>query len=162
MPNLRAELSAQGVGAARVRAWPLRDRQQHLARAAAATLSLDSPGYNQGTSGLDALWAGLPLVSLPLSKWCGRMGLGLLRGVAQLPGAVRSRREMEDLVLHLARPTVPSTNAAAARRMRLTSPTVPQPASIEIGRSSSLSSSPSSSESPFSEPEGVSKTRAGG
>ena len=103
LPHLRAELAALGVRAARLRAWPVRGRAEHLARAAAAALSLDSPGYNQGTSGLDALWAGLPLLSLPLSQWCGRMGLGLLRGVALLPGAVHTRREIEDGVVALGR-----------------------------------------------------------
>ena len=124
--------------AARLHAWPVRGRSQHLARAVAASLSLDSPGYNQGTSGLDALWSGLPLVSLPLRQWCGRMGLGLLRGVALLPGAVSSRREIEDLVLALGRDAA----AAGPRGARLASSsgplrgrrqTGPQPARIEVG-----------------------------
>ena len=48
MPLLRAELSARGVRAARLLAWTVRVRREHLARAASAALSLDTPGYNQG------------------------------------------------------------------------------------------------------------------
>ena len=138
VPLLRAELSARGVRAARLHAWPVRGRSQHLARAASASLSLDTPGYNQGASGLDALWSGLPLVSLPLRQWCGRMGLGLLRGAALLPGVVSSRREIEDLVLALGRDAAASPRGArrassfeplrSTRRRR----PGPQPARIEV------------------------------
>ena len=34
--------------------------------ASSLAVSLDTALYNQGTSAMDALWAGLPLVSLPL------------------------------------------------------------------------------------------------
>ena len=138
MPLLRAELSARGVRAARLHAWPVRGRSQHLARAASASLSLDTPGYNQGTSGLDALWSGLPLVSLPLRQWCGRMGLGLLRGAALLPGAVSSRREIEDLVLALGRDAAAASSPRSARpateplRSTRRRRPGPQPARIEV------------------------------
>ena len=140
VPLLRAELSARGVRAARLHAWPVRGRSQHLARAASASLSLDTPGYNQGTSGLDALWSGLPLVSLPLRQWCGRMGLGLLRGAALLPGAVSSRREIEDHVLALGRDAAAATSPRSARPASSSGPPRstrprrpgPQPARIEV------------------------------
>ncbi len=63
-------------------------------------LSLDTPGYNQGTSGLDALWAGAPLVTLPLRQWCERMGHSLVRhgGAGGAGAAVHSLRAMEDLI----------------------------------------------------------------
>ena len=71
---------------------------------------------DQGTSGLDALWSGLPLLSLPLRQWCGRMGLGLLRGAALLPGAVSSRREIEDLALALGRDAAAAVSSPRSAR----------------------------------------------
>ena len=53
-----------------------------------------APGYNQGTSGLDALWSGLPLISLPMLQWCSRMGAGLVRTIAMPEGEVHSLRAM--------------------------------------------------------------------
>ena len=120
-PLLTRELEAAGLHAARLLWLPLQPRVTHLRRAQRmGGLSLDTPGYNQGTSGLDALWAGLPLLSLPLSQWCGRMGLGLLRGVALLPGAVHTRREIEDGVVALGRDDL-ATGALSIRPAELRS-----------------------------------------
>ena len=98
----------------RLSCWDVVDRRRHLARSRAAHLSLDTPGYNQGTSGLDALWATLPLLSLPLERWCGRMGLALLRGTALPSGVVASLRELEDTALRLGRGHEPLSHREAA------------------------------------------------
>ena len=63
VPRLHGELAALGLAATRLRWLPMRPRAAHVERArTAALLALDTPGYNGGTSGLDALWSGMPLV----------------------------------------------------------------------------------------------------
>ena len=52
-------------------------------------------------SGLDALWASLPLLTLPNSQWCARMGLGLGRAVGQPHGVSHSARAFEDVATWL-------------------------------------------------------------
>ena len=46
------------------------------------------------------------------------MGLGLLRGAALLPGAVSSRREIEDLALALGRDAAAAVSRTPARAAR--------------------------------------------
>jgi predicted O-linked N-acetylglucosamine transferase (SPINDLY family) len=113
-----AEVAALGLHRRRLRLLPLRPRDTHLQRAAAAHLSLDTPGYNQGTSGLDALWAGLPMATLPMQQWCARMGLGLLRAVGLPQTSAVSLRAFEDMVVAIggARRPPPSDRSTPARR----------------------------------------------
>ena len=66
------------------------------------------------------------------------MGLGLLRGVALLPGVVSSRREIEDLVLALGRDAAAVRTSGpeplrASPRRRSTRRPRPLPAHIEVG-----------------------------
>ena len=46
------------------------------------------------------------------------MGLGLLRGAALLPGAVSSRREIEDLALALGRDAAATVSSPRSRSSR--------------------------------------------
>ena len=104
-PLLTRELEAAGLHAARLLWLPLQPRVTHLRRAQRmGGLSLDTPGYNQGTSGLDALWSGLPLLTLPLTHWCGRMGAGLVTTVGLPHAQVRAARAVEDAAVALAAP----------------------------------------------------------
>ena len=128
VPHLRAELAALGVDGRRLDFLGLRPRDAHLARARALTLSLDTPGYNQGASGLDALQAGLPLLSLPLEQWCGRMGAALLRTSGTPAAVVRSARAAEDVAAALV--AAESTSFAVPSRRRR--PWRPAPATISV------------------------------
>ena len=109
---LADELAGVGIARRRVAWLPVVPRAEHLRRAAASQLSLDTPGYNQGTSGLDALWARLPMLSLPLAQWCGTMGAGLLSAVGLADGRVPDARSYEDAAVAL----VARAPAAAPRR----------------------------------------------
>ena len=100
---LTREFSGLGASSSgRLRWLQMLERPDHLRRASAAMLSLDTQGYNQGTSGLDALWAGLPLMTLPMRLWCSRMGASLLRAVSLPSGVSHSMRAMADMAVLLA------------------------------------------------------------
>ena len=43
---------------------------------------LDTPRYNAGATGLDALWAGAPVLTLPGDRLVRRMGLSMLTSLA--------------------------------------------------------------------------------
>lgn len=82
LENLRLEAKRRAVDPARLffaRRLPSKD--QHLARLPLADLALDTYYYNGHTSGSDALWAGLPLLSCPGRSFASRVGASLLLAI---------------------------------------------------------------------------------
>lgn len=76
--NLRAAAAAQGVDPARLIFAPVSPHAPHLARLALGDLFLDSLPYNAHTTGSDALWMGLPLLTCRGSTFPGRVAASLL------------------------------------------------------------------------------------
>ena len=62
---VEGELRSRGVEGARLLRGPALPKKEHLLRAASCDLALDTLSYNSHTTGADALWAGLALVTLP-------------------------------------------------------------------------------------------------
>jgi predicted O-linked N-acetylglucosamine transferase (SPINDLY family) len=79
--NLRAAAEAHGVAPDRLRWAPRLRADEHLARHGLADLFLDTLPYNAHTTGSDALWAGLPLLTCLGTTFPGRVGASLLRAV---------------------------------------------------------------------------------
>jgi protein O-GlcNAc transferase len=72
--NLRLEAEARGVAAERlVFAHRLPDKAAHLARHAEADLLLDTFTINASTTALDALWAGLPVLTRRGARFPARL-----------------------------------------------------------------------------------------
>jgi tetratricopeptide (TPR) repeat protein len=71
--NLLREAVARGVAADRLRFAPRAPRSANLARLGAADLFLDAFHYNAGANALDALWAGLPVITRRGAAFAGRM-----------------------------------------------------------------------------------------
>lgn len=82
--NLQREANARGIDTKRLifaeRAWP----EEYLARYALADLFLDTFPFNAGTTANDALWMGVPLLTLSGRTFASRMA-GALLTAAQLP-----------------------------------------------------------------------------
>jgi len=79
--RLRAAATMAGIDAERlVFASPL-PAAQHLARHRLADLFLDTTPYNAHTTASDALWAGLPLLTVRGTTFPGRVAESLLRNV---------------------------------------------------------------------------------
>jgi protein O-GlcNAc transferase len=74
----------------------------HLGRHRLADLFLDTLPYSAHTTGSDALWAGLPLVTCYGEAFPGRVGASLLDAVGLPELVTRSLEEYEALALKLA------------------------------------------------------------
>ncbi|MGE5090213.1 MAG: tetratricopeptide repeat protein [Candidatus Levyibacteriota bacterium] len=100
--NLRAEAARQGVAGGRlVFAQPV-EQEAHIARLRCADLALDTLPYGSHTTGADALWAGVPMLTCRGASFAGRVGASLLVA-AGLPELVTEdlgeyRRRLLELV----------------------------------------------------------------
>ena len=115
MRNLRASAQAHGVAPDRLIFAPRTDPASHLARQSNADLFLDTLPYNAHTTASDALWAGLPVLTMLGSTFAGRVAASVL-SAAGLPELVtNSAGEYENLALQLA--TEPARIAAIKRKL---------------------------------------------
>ena len=79
--NLRAEASRRGVAAHRLVFAPAVDEDAHIARLRSADLALDTLPYGSHTTGVDALWGGVPMLTCRGATFAGRVGASLLAAV---------------------------------------------------------------------------------
>jgi predicted O-linked N-acetylglucosamine transferase (SPINDLY family) len=114
--NIARHARAHGVAPERILFAPNRAPAQHLARLGLADLFLDGLPYNAHTTGSDALWAGVPLITQAGNAFPGRVAASLL-AAAGLPELVtQSRDAFEALAVQLAR----EPERLAAVKSRLT------------------------------------------
>ena len=100
--NLRKEAERAGVDPARLVFAKRIPPGEHLARQRAADLLLDTLPYNAHTTGTDALFIGLPMITRPGNAFAARVAASLLRA-AELPELIAaSVQEYEDLAVALA------------------------------------------------------------
>ncbi len=76
--NLKAAALAQGIGSDRLIFAPRVSPENYLARFAAADIFLDTFPFNAGTTANDALWMGLPVLTLSGDTFASRMAGALL------------------------------------------------------------------------------------
>lgn len=76
--NLRQAAQKCGMDPARLVFAPFLPREQHLQRLQAADLFLDTDRYNAHTTASDALWAGVPLLTVPGQTFPSRVAASLL------------------------------------------------------------------------------------
>jgi predicted O-linked N-acetylglucosamine transferase (SPINDLY family) len=114
--NQRREAGLHGVAPERLIFAPqLASIADHLARLPLADLFLDSLPYGAHTTANDALWAGLPLLTLRGKSFAGRVAASLLTAL-EMPELIAENQEAyEALALTLAR----QPEKLAALRTRL-------------------------------------------
>lgn len=100
--NLMREAEVRGVDPARLVFAPRVPNEEHLARHRHADLFLDTFAYNAHTTGSDALWMGLPVVTLAGRQFAARVGASLLNAVGLPELVAESEADYETLVLELA------------------------------------------------------------
>ena len=101
--NLYREASIRGVAAERLVFAPPKPLPEHLARHRLADLFLDTITSNAHTTASDALWAGLPVLTLAGRTFASRVAGSLLRTVG-LPGLITtSLEDYQAMALRLAR-----------------------------------------------------------
>ncbi|KAK6161641.1 hypothetical protein DH2020_005022 [Rehmannia glutinosa] len=100
VPNSAA---AQGVQSDQIIFTDVAMKQEHIRRSSLADLFLDTPLCNAHTTGTDVLWAGLPMITLPLEKMATRVAgsLCLATGVGE-EMIVHSMKEYEEKAVSLA------------------------------------------------------------
>jgi len=101
--NLRRAAAAQGIDPQRLIFAPRTERlEDHLARHRRADLFLDTLPYNAHSTAIDALWAGLPVLTCRGRSFAGRVG-GSILAAAGLPELIsESLGEYEELAAALA------------------------------------------------------------
>lgn len=75
--NLAARAQAAGIDARRLVFAPPLPQAEHIARLRCADLALDVLPYGSHTTGSDALWAGVPLLTCRGATFAGRVGASL-------------------------------------------------------------------------------------
>ena len=101
--NLQKEIEARGVDGARLVFGRRIAMEDYLARYRACDLFLDTFPYNAGTTASDALWVGLPVLTLAGQSFASRVAASLLNAI-ELPELITyTQEEYESLAIELAK-----------------------------------------------------------
>ncbi len=100
--NLKQTAQARGIDPGRLIFGPRLPQAEHLARHRCADLFLDTLPCNAHTTASDALWVGLPVLTLMGHSFAGRVAASLLNAM-ELPELItRGQEEYEKLAVQLA------------------------------------------------------------
>ena len=121
--NLRNAAAERGIAPVRLIFAPRVLLADHLARHRAADLFLDSWPCNAHTTASDALWAGLPLLTLAGESFAARVAASLLTAVGLPELITHSLSDYERLAIALARD--PARLAAIRRQLETNRMTAP-------------------------------------
>ncbi|WP_158231254.1 hypothetical protein [Bradyrhizobium sp. C9] len=113
--NLRKEAVARGVAAERLVFAPRVSMPDHLARHRLAGLFLDNIPCNAHTTASDALWAGLPVLTILGDTFAGRVAGSLLHAIGLPELVAESPEAYERMAIDLA--THPEKLAALKARL---------------------------------------------
>ena len=100
--NLRAEAQNRGVDGTRLVFAKRVSPEDHLARQRAADLFLDTLPYNAHTTASDALWVGLPILTLLGVSFPGRVAASLLSAIGLPELVTYSEEDYENRAVELA------------------------------------------------------------
>ena len=100
--NLKFEAVQRGIDPGRLVFAQRLPSAEHLARHALADLFIDTFPYNAHTTASDALWSGLPLVTLQGESFASRVASSLLSAVGLPELITHTTQEYESLVIELA------------------------------------------------------------
>jgi protein O-GlcNAc transferase len=122
--NLSAEAARSGIDPARLVFAPLEPSlAAHQARLSAADLFLDTQPFNAHVTALDALRAGVPVLTTPGMTFCSRVATSLLGACGLMELSVATPAEYEHLAVELGRS--PERRAALKARLRRSHATAP-------------------------------------
>ena len=114
--RLRAEAEKRGVAAERLIVAPREPVPRYLARFELADLFLDSAPFGSHTTVNDALFAGLPVVTVAGKSFAGRASAAQLAALGAQAQIARDLAHYGEIALDLA--TDPAARAAAAGQLR--------------------------------------------
>ncbi|WP_408637147.1 O-linked N-acetylglucosamine transferase, SPINDLY family protein [Pseudosulfitobacter koreensis] len=100
--NLRRAAQERGVSPERLHFAPRVSQAEHLERHRHADIFADTFHYNAHTSASDALWSGLPVLTVPGQQFAARVGASLL-GAVGLPELIaETQSRYEEMLMHYA------------------------------------------------------------
>jgi predicted O-linked N-acetylglucosamine transferase (SPINDLY family) len=100
--NLKNEAIARGIDAKRLVFGKHISPDEYLSRYQACDLFLDTFPYNAGTTASDALWAGLPILTLMGQSFASRMAASILNAIGLPELITNTQAEYEALAIELA------------------------------------------------------------
>jgi protein O-GlcNAc transferase len=115
--NLIKEAGLHGIDSVRLIFGGRIPAEEYLARYRVCDLFLDTFPYNAGTTASDALWVGLPVLTLMGQSFASRIAASLLRAIGLPELVTTSRAEYEGLAIELAM----NPNKLAEIKFKLTS-----------------------------------------
>jgi len=101
--NLIDEASLRGVDSARLVFGGRIPTEEYLARYRVCDLFLDTFPYNAGTTASDALWVGLPVLTLMGESFASRVAASLLNAIGLPDLITKTQEEYEALAIELAK-----------------------------------------------------------
>ena len=100
--NLIKEAASRGIESHRLVFSGHIENSEHLARQSLADLFLDTLPYNAHTTSSDALWAGLPVLTLMGQSFASRVSASLLTAIGLPELITQTQEEYENLAIELA------------------------------------------------------------
>ena len=101
--NLRHEAKSRGIDSSRLIFAQRMPLSEHLARHRVADLFLDAFPCNAHTTASDALWAGLPVLTLIGQSFASRVASSLLNAIGLPELITQQQGEYEDLAIEIAK-----------------------------------------------------------
>ncbi|KAG1709552.1 hypothetical protein DVH05_020202 [Phytophthora capsici] len=123
--NLWSEARAQGISSGRIQFVSRIPKVEHLQRHHFSGLFLDTFIYGAHSTATDALYAGLPVITLAGDSFASRVGVSLLENLGMQELITFSVKEYEDLAVYLA--NTPSVLSRLQRRLRSSKSEFKQP-----------------------------------
>ena len=100
--NLKKEAEKRGISGSRIIFASKKSLDLHLARHQLANLFLDTLPINAHTTASDALWAGLPVLTMRGPTFSGRVAASLLEALGLHELIVETQDEYEEMAVRLA------------------------------------------------------------
>ena len=100
--NLKKEAENKGINSERIIFAKRIPQSEHLARHKIADLFIDTFPYNAHTTCSDALWSGLPVITLAGESFASRVGASILKAIDLKELITTSEKDYENLILKLA------------------------------------------------------------
>ncbi len=100
--RIREEARLRGLAPDRIIFTDVASKEEHVARCGLGDLFLDTPTCNAHTTGTDALWSGIPLVTCPGSLFASRVAASLLNAAGLSELICYDMKHYEELAVELA------------------------------------------------------------
>lgn len=100
-PNIQQYAQSMGLPQNRIIFSPVAPKEEHVRRGQLADVCLDTPLCNGHTTGMDVLWAGTPMVTMPGETLASRVAASQLTCLGCLELIAKSRQEYEDIAVKL-------------------------------------------------------------